>query len=272
MRDTFFNFSHFRKADMQLKNKVAVITGGDSGIGLASAWLFTEEGADVVIVSNNPDSLAAARTRLGSRVIAIEADVTDTRALETAFAEVGRQFGHVDVLFASAGIVSPTPLDATPAQLFERVLKINVAGSFYTVQAALPYLRSGASIILIGSVVATMGIAGFSAYAASKAGLSGMARSLASELTPRGIRVNTLVPGPTRTPIWNSLAPSEEALQSLERDLIRSIPIGSLNDAEEVAQAALFLASDHSRSMQAAEIVIDGGASRAPQGAPAYRS
>jgi NAD(P)-dependent dehydrogenase (short-subunit alcohol dehydrogenase family) len=237
---------------MELKDKVAVITGGDSGIGFAAARLFLEAGADVVLMSNNPD-------------------VTNTGALRAAFAKVGRQFGRIDVLFASAGVVSPTPLEDTSSELFERILRINVAGSFYTVQAALPYLRRGSSVILIGSIVATMGIAGFGAYAASKAGLSGMARALASELTPKGIRVNTLVPGPTRTPIWNTLAPTGSELQELEKNLIRSIPIGRLNDAEEVARAALFLASDHSSAMQAAEIVIDGGASRAPQGAPAYR-
>jgi NAD(P)-dependent dehydrogenase (short-subunit alcohol dehydrogenase family) len=256
---------------MDLNDKVAVITGGDSGIGFASARLFLEAGADVVIMSNNPETLGVAHSQLGDRVVTIEADVTDTKALGSAFAEVGRQFGHIDVLFASAGVVSPTPLDDASSELFERILRINVAGSFYTVQAALPYLRSGSSVILIGSVVATMGIAGFGAYAASKAGLSGMARALASELTPKGIRVNTLVPGPTRTPIWSTIAHTERELQELEKSLIRSIPIGRLNDAEEVAQAALFLASDHSSSMQAAEIVIDGGASRAPQGAPAYR-
>jgi len=256
---------------MELNDKVAVITGGDSGIGFASARLFLEAGADVVIMSNNPETLGVARSQLGAKVVTIETDVTDTQALGAAFAEVGRQFGRIDVLFASAGVVSPTPLANASSELFERILRINVAGSFYTVQAALPYLRSGSSVILIGSIVATMGIAGFGAYAASKAGLSGMARALASELTPKGIRVNTLVPGPTRTPIWNTIAHTEAELQGLEKSLIRSIPIGRLNDAEEVAQAALFLASDHSSSMQAAEIVIDGGASRAPQGAPAYR-
>jgi NAD(P)-dependent dehydrogenase (short-subunit alcohol dehydrogenase family) len=256
---------------MELNNKVAVITGGDSGIGFASARLFLEAGADVVIMSNNPETLDVARSQLGPRVMTIEADVTNTQALGAAFAEIGRQFGRIDVLLASAGVVSPTPLENTSSELFERILRINVAGSFYTVQAALPYLRSGSSVILIGSVVATMGIAGFGAYAASKAGLSGMARALASELTPQGIRVNTLVPGPTRTPIWNTLAHTEKDLRELEKSLIRSIPIGRLNDAEEVAQAALFLASDRSSSMQAAEIAIDGGASRAPQGAPAYR-
>jgi NAD(P)-dependent dehydrogenase (short-subunit alcohol dehydrogenase family) len=256
---------------MELKSKVAVITGGDSGIGFASARLFVEAGANVVVMSNNSETLGAARLQLGGSVVTIEADVTDTRALAAAFAEVGREFGHIDVLFASAGVVSPTPLENTSSELFERILRINIAGSFYTVQAALPHFRFGSSVILIGSVVATMGIAGFGAYAASKAGLSGMARALASELTPKGIRVNTLVPGPTRTPIWNTLAHTESELLELEKSLVRSIPIGRLNDAEEVAQAALFLASDHSSAMQAAEIVIDGGASRAPQGAPAYR-
>jgi NAD(P)-dependent dehydrogenase (short-subunit alcohol dehydrogenase family) len=256
---------------MELKDKVAVITGGDSGIGFAAARLFLEAGADVVLMSNNPETLGVARGQLGTKVLTIDADVTNTGALRAAFAKVGRQFGRIDVLFASAGVVSPTPLEDTSSELFERILRINVAGSFYTVQAALPYLRRGSSVILIGSIVATMGIAGFGAYAASKAGLSGMARALASELTPKGIRVNTLVPGPTRTPIWNTLAPTGSELQELEKNLIRSIPIGRLNDAEEVARAALFLASDHSSAMQAAEIVIDGGASRAPQGAPAYR-
>lgn len=256
---------------MELNDKVAVITGGDSGIGFASARLFLEAGADVVIMSNNPETLSVARSQLGAKVVTIAVDVTDTKALGAAFAEVGRQFGRIDVLFASAGVVSPTPLEGASSELLERILRINVAGSFYTVQAALPYFRSGSSVILIGSVVATMGISGFGAYAASKAGLSGMARALASELTPKGIRVNTLVPGPTRTPIWGTIAHTERELQELEKSLIRSIPIGRLNDAEEVAQAALFLASDHSSSMQAAEIVIDGGASRAPQGAPAYR-
>ena len=256
---------------MQLKDKVAVITGGDSGIGLASARLFLEEGANVILMSNNADTLHAARGQLGAKVVTIEADVTNANALVDAFTEAGRQFGHIDVLLASAGVVSPTPLDNTPSDLVERILRINVAGSFYTVQAALPHLRSGSSVILIGSVVATMGIGGFGIYAASKAGISGMARALASELTPKGIRVNTLVPGPTRTPIWNTIVQTETQLQELEKSLIRSIPIGRLNDAEEVAQAALFLASDYSSSMQAAEMVIDGGASRAPQGAPAYR-
>ncbi|KXU82787.1 short-chain dehydrogenase [Paraburkholderia monticola] len=257
---------------MQLENKVAVITGGDSGIGLSSARLFLDEGAHVVILSNSRETLRTAREQLGSGVMAVEADVTDRKALDLAFAQVGRHFQHIDILFANAGIVCSTPLEDTSGDLFARVLTINVAGSFYTVQAALPYLRAGASIILIGSIVATMGVAGFSAYAASKAGISGMARALASELAPRGIRVNTLVPGPTRTPIWNSIAHTEAEFQALEKNLLRTIPIGRLNEADEIAQAALFLASDRSSSMQASEIVIDGGASRAPQGAPVYRT
>ncbi|TDN69941.1 SDR family oxidoreductase [Paraburkholderia sp. BL10I2N1] len=255
---------------MQLKDKVAVITGGDSGIGLACARLFLAEGADVAIISNNSETLSAAQNQLGANVMAIQADVTIPKTLGAAFAEVGDRFGHIDVLFAGAGVASTTPLDGASVETVERVLTINIAGSFYTVQAALPHLRSGASIILVGSVMSTMGYAGFGVYAASKAGISGMARSLASELTPRGIRVNTLVPGATRTPIWNSLAQTEAQVQEIEQGLIRSIPIGRLNNAEEVAHAALFLASDRSSSMRAAELVIDGGATGAPQGAPVY--
>jgi NAD(P)-dependent dehydrogenase (short-subunit alcohol dehydrogenase family) len=255
---------------MQLKNKVAVITGGDSGIGLACAHLFLAEGADVAIISNNTTTLSAAKKVLGDSVMAIQADVTVPKTLSAAFAEIGHQFGHVDVLFSGAGIAANTPLDGASAETVERVLLINVAGSFYTVQAALPYLRQGSSIILMGSIMSTQGYAGLGIYAASKAGISGMSRSLASELTPRGIRVNTLVAGATQTAIWNSLAQTEAQAQEIKQGVARSIPIGRLNTADEVAQAALFLASDHSSTVLAAELVIDGGTTGAPQGAPAY--
>ena len=255
---------------MLLKERVAVITGGDSGIGFASARLFLKEGAKVVIMSNNADTLRLAREHLEAEVMTIETDVTEIDDLAIAFTDVGRRFGRIDVLLASAGVVSPTPVTGSSSELVERILRTNIAGSFYTVQAALPYLRSGASIVLIGSVVATMGVAGFGIYAASKAGISGMARALASELTPKGIRVNSLIPGPTHTPIWSTIAHSEPDLQELEKSLVRSIPIGRFNEVDEVARAALFLASENSSSMQAAEMVIDGGASNAPLGAPAY--
>ncbi|HVI90727.1 MAG TPA: SDR family oxidoreductase [Dongiaceae bacterium] len=255
---------------MRLKNKVAVITGGDSGIGLACAHLFLAEGANVAIISNNPNALSTAKNQLRGNVIAIQADVTVPKAMSAAFAEIGRQFGHVDVLFSGAGIAANTPLDGASAETVERLLSINIAGSFYTVQAALPHLRPGSSVILVGSIMSTQGYAGLGIYAASKAGISGMSRSLASELTPRGIRVNTLVAGATQTAMWNSLAQTEDQAQEVKLGVARTIPIGRLNTADEVAQAALFLASDQSSTIHAAELVIDGGTTGAPHGAPVY--
>lgn len=256
---------------MRLEDKVAVITGGDSGIGLACARLFLAEGAKVAIISNNNKTLEAAKLQLGAGVLAIMADVTAPEALNTAFKEVGERFGHVDILFSGAGIAASTPLEGTSAQTVERVLSINVAGSFYTVQAALPYLRSGASVIFMGSIMSTQGYAGLGIYAASKAGVAGMARSLASELTPRGIRVNTLVAGGTQTPVWNGLVETEAQAEQVKEGVAKTIPLGRLNTADEVAQAALFLASDQSSTIHAAELVVDGGTSGAPHGAPVYQ-
>ncbi|WP_210163843.1 SDR family oxidoreductase [Rhizobium favelukesii] len=253
-----------------MENKVVAITGGDSGIGLACARLFLAEGADVAIISNNPKTLESAKLQLGANVLAVKADVTAPETLRTAFEEISQRFGHVDVLFSGAGIAANTPLEGASAETVERVLSINLAGSFYTVQAALPYLRSGSSVILMGSIMATQGYAGLAIYAASKAGLGGMARSLATELTPRGIRVNTLVAGATQTAIWNGLVETEAQAQQVKDSVAKTIPLGRLNTADEVAQAALFLASDQSSTVHAAELVVDGGTSGAPHGAPVY--
>ncbi|KQT68987.1 MULTISPECIES: SDR family NAD(P)-dependent oxidoreductase [unclassified Aureimonas] len=251
---------------MRLRNKVAVITGGDSGIGLASATLFRAEGAKVAIISNNARTLAAAQAHLGAEVLAIEADVTVPETLTAAMERIGQRFGHVDVLLPAAGIASPSPLGATTAQTVDRVLSINLSGTFYTVQAALPYLRPGASIILMGSIMGSIGPAGLSIYAASKAGIVGMARSMACELTPKGIRVNTIVAGATETAIWNGLADTPVEARQMMDGIAKTVPIGRLNTTEEVAEVALFFASDQSRTVHAAELVVDGGCVGAPAG------
>jgi NAD(P)-dependent dehydrogenase (short-subunit alcohol dehydrogenase family) len=256
---------------MRLKGKTAVITGGNSGIGLATARLFVAEGARVAIIGRNQQTLDAAAKELGDGAIALNADVSDYAAMEKALAEAHGRLGDFDVLFANAGIGRNTPAGGTEARVFEEVLRVNVTAVFFTVQAALPYLKNGASIVFNGSVIGVAGAATYSAYAASKAGVRAMARSLASELSPRGIRVNVVVPGGTRTPIWSRQAPTEQAMATLERRLSTQIPLGRLAEPEEIAKAVLFLGSDDSSYVQGAELVVDGGATGAPFGAPIYR-
>ncbi|MFC5452586.1 SDR family NAD(P)-dependent oxidoreductase [Paenibacillus aestuarii] len=254
----------------KLNGKVAFITGGNSGIGLATAKLFVAEGAKVVITGRNQTTLSSVAEELGANVLAIKADAADPASMENAVSSGVATFGKLDIVFANAGIAAaPTPLGSTELSVFEEILKVNVTGVFFTVQAALPYLKEGASVILTGSTLATNGGPERSAYAASKGAVSSMTRVLASELSPRGIRVNTLVPGATRTPIWGKSKPEEAA--RLEAALAPAIPLQRMADPEEVAKVALFLASDDSSYVQGTEIVVDGGAAAAPLGAPIYR-
>jgi NAD(P)-dependent dehydrogenase (short-subunit alcohol dehydrogenase family) len=256
---------------MRLANKAALITGGNSGIGLATARLFIAEGARVAITGRNQATLDAAAKEFGRNLLALKVDTTDVAAMESAVARIAEKFGNLDVVFANAGIGAATPLGKTTLPAFDGVLRTNLTAVFFTVQAALPYLNPGASVILNGSNVSALGSPGYSAYAASKAGVRAMARVLASELSARGIRVNVVTPGATYTPIWNSVAPTPEAFAALEAHIVRGIPLGRFGQADEVAKTVLFLASDDASHLQAAEIVVDGGAADAPAGAPIYR-
>ncbi|UKS28926.1 glucose 1-dehydrogenase [Paenibacillus sp. HWE-109] len=251
----------------KLDGKVAFITGGNSGIGLATAKLFVAEGAKVVITGRNQVTLDAALEELGTvNGFAVQADTTDPASLEKAVAAAVERFGELDVVFANAGISGHTPVGGTELSVFEEILKINVTGVFFTVQAALPYLKPQASVILNSSVLAGAGSPGWSAYAASKGAISSMARVMVSELSPRGIRVNTISPGATRTPIWGQ----PEGLAQIESKLTRSIPLNRLGEPDEIANVALFLASDAAAFVQGAEISVDGGAGSSPFGAPIY--
>jgi NAD(P)-dependent dehydrogenase (short-subunit alcohol dehydrogenase family) len=257
---------------MRLANKTALITGGNSGIGLATARLFVAEGAKVTITGRNRETLAAAAQELGPNALAVEADATDIAATEAAIKRAVDKFGKLDVLFANAGIPGNTPLGGTTLAAFEQVLKTNITAVFFTVQAALPHLADGASIILNGSVISVLGSPGYSAYAASKAGVRAMARVMASELSPRGIRVNVVAPGAARTPIWKRSAPTAEAFAALEQRVSRTTPLGRIADADHIAKTVLFLASDDAAHVQSAEIFVDGGATGSPAGAPIYRT
>jgi NAD(P)-dependent dehydrogenase (short-subunit alcohol dehydrogenase family) len=259
------------EALVRLANKTAFITGGNSGIGLATARLFVAEGAKVAITGRNQARLEAAARELGPNALALVADTNDIAATEQAIRRTVEKFGKLDIVFANAGIPGHTPIGTTTVEAFESVIRTNITSVFFTVQSAAPHLNDGASIILNGSVISVLGNPGYAAYAASKAGVRAMSRVMASELSPRGIRVNVVAPGAARTPIWNGAAPTAEAYAALDKRISRSIPLGRLGEAEEVAKTVLFLASDDASNIQGAEIFVDGGSTGAPAGAPIYR-
>jgi NAD(P)-dependent dehydrogenase (short-subunit alcohol dehydrogenase family) len=256
---------------MRLANKTALITGGNSGIGLSTAKLFVAEGARVAITGRDPAKLETAAKELGPNALAIVADATDIAATERAVAKAVEKFGKLDIVFANAGISAGTPVGGTSLETFEAVLRTNVTAVFFTVQAAVRHLNDGGSIILNGSVISVLGNPGYAAYAASKAGVRAMARVMASELSPRRIRVNVVSPGGTSTPIWNRVAPTPDAIVALEKRVSQTIPLGRFGKVDEVAKTVLFLASDDASNIQGAEIFVDGGATASPAGAPIFR-
>ena len=256
---------------MRLANKTALITGGNSGIGLTTARLFVKEGAKVAITGRDRTKLEAAAKELGPNAIALVADATDVAATEKAVAQAAERLGKLDIVFANAGISASTPLGGTSLEAFESVLRTNVTAVFFTVQAAVPHMRDGGSVILNGSVISVLGNPTYAAYAASKGAVRAMSRVMASELSPRGIRVNVVSPGGTSTPIWNRTAPTPEAVVALEARIAKAIPLGRFGKPEEVAKTVLFLASDDASNVQGAEIFVDGGATASPAGAPIFR-
>jgi len=267
----WFNNATTWEGVVRLANKTALITGGNSGIGLATARLFVAEGARVAITGRNRETLDAAAKEFGPRALALVADVTDIAATEAAINQAAEKLGKFDIVFANAGIAGRTPAGSASPVVFEQVLQTNVTAVFFTVQSALPHLRDGASIIFNGSVISQLGNPGYAAYAASKAGVRGMARVLASELSPRRIRVNVVSPGASRTPIWNGAAPTPDAFAAFEKRASSVIPLGRIGEPEEVAKTVLFLASDDASNIQGAELFVDGGATASPAGAPIFR-
>jgi NAD(P)-dependent dehydrogenase (short-subunit alcohol dehydrogenase family) len=256
---------------MRLANKTALITGGNSGIGLATARLFVAEGAKVTITGRNKETLGEAAKELGPNALAVAADANDIAATEAAIKKAAEKFGKLDIVFANAGIPGDTPLGATSLEAFEKVIRTNITSVFFTVQSALPFLNDGASIILNGSVISVLGNPGYSAYAASKAGVRAMARVMASELSPRGIRVNVVAPGAIRTPIWGAAIATPEAEKAFEARIARTTPLGRIGEPEHIAKTVLFLASDDAAHIQGQELFVDGGATASPAGAPIFR-
>lgn len=243
----------------KLEGKVAVITGGNSGIGRAITQEFTQQGAHVTIFGRNQTTLDETKTLIGNGTLAIQGDVTNLEDLDRLFESTANQLGKIDVLVVNAGVAKVSPLSDTTEAFFDQVSNINFKGAFFTVQKALPYLNDGASIILVSSVVNIKGFPGFSVYSATKAAVRSLSRSWASELSERGIRVNTLSPGPIETPIFDKMGLPQEALDGFAEGMIQQVPLGRFGKPEEMAKAALFLASADSSYVQGAELSADGG-------------
>lgn len=243
----------------RLNGKIAVITGGNSGIGLASAIRFAAEGAQVIIVGRRQEQLNAALQQIGHDAIAIQADISSLDDLDRVYAEVKATKGRIDVLFANAGLGDFQPLGAITEESFDRTFGINVKGTLFTVQKALPLMSTGGSVILTGSTTGTMGTPAFSVYSASKAALRNFARSWALDLKGTGIRVNVISPGPISTPGLDlALAPTGQA-EAIVDGMVAQLPVGRIGQPEDVAAAALFLASDESSFMTGSEMFVDGG-------------
>ncbi|MFM0419754.1 SDR family oxidoreductase [Paraburkholderia aromaticivorans] len=256
---------------MRFNGKTALVTGGNSGIGFVTAKRLIAEGARVVITGRDSAKLDQAVSELGENALGVKANLDDEAEIGALFEQIKSTFGSLDIVFANAGISGPTPLGGTTAAAFEAILRTNLTAVFLTVQASLPLMSEGGAVVLNGSVMRELGSPGSAAYSATKAGITGMAKVFASELVQRGIRVNTVIPGGTRTPIWTRGARAGATLDGTEQALAPRVPMARLAAPEEVAAAVLFLASDDASGMTGAEIVVDGGTTGAPWGAPIFR-
>ena len=246
----------------RLQGKTAVITGGTSGIGLATAKRFVAEGAYVFIAGRRQAELDMAIDEIGGAVSGVQSDIASLDDLDRLFALVREMRGGLDIVFANAGVGEVAPLGMITEEQFDRTFGINVRGTLFTVQKALPLMKAGGSIILTGSTTGSKGTPAFSVYSATKAAIRNFARSWALDLKDSGIRVNVLSPGSTSTPGLHGLASTPEEGKSLVAGLVAQTPLGRIGLPEEIAAVALFLASDDSSFMTGAEVFVDGGAAQ----------
>ena len=247
------------KMSNRLEGKVAVITGGNSGIGLATAKEFAHQGAQVVLLVRTQEKLDKALTEIGHHAVGYIGDVTDLNSIESLYTNVAKEFGKVDIVFASAGVVGPTILEDTDDAAFSRIADINFKGSFFTVKYAMPYLNKGASVILVSSCLNEMGMEGISVYNATKAAVRSLARSFTPELMKVGARVNVLSPGPVETPVHTNRGLSDEEAAEVWDMFASKLPAGRVGTPQEMAKTALFLASDDSSFMFGSDLQADGG-------------
>lgn len=243
----------------KLDSKIAIVTGGSSGIGLAIAERFIAEGATVYITGRRQAELEAAGTQLGEKAKVVQGDVADLVSLDHVFETVRQAEGRLDVLVANAGVIASSPIETASEEHFDRMFDINVKGTYFTLQKALPLMRDGGSVILVSSCLSAKGMAGHSVYNATKAAVRSLVRTAAAELVARGIRVNTLSPGPVDTPIIEGQVGSPEAAAEFRRQAASHVPLGRIGRPQELAAAALFLACDESSFSTGTDLVVDGG-------------
>lgn len=243
----------------RFEGKVAVVTGGNSGIGLATAKRFQEEGARVAISGRSRKTLDEAVKTIGNGVLAVQADVSKLDEVDNLYAEISKKLGKIDVLFVNAGVAKFAPLAQTSESTYDEQFDINIKGAYFTIQKALPLLNDGASIILNTSVADSKGTAGASAYSATKAALRSLARTAAAELAERGIRVNTVAPGPIVTPIFERTGLPKEAVDEFAKGIVDQVPMKRFGQPEEVAGVVAFLASRDASYITGVEINVDGG-------------
>jgi NAD(P)-dependent dehydrogenase (short-subunit alcohol dehydrogenase family) len=244
----------------RLEGKVAVVTGGNSGIGLATAKRLQQEGARVAISGRSRKTLDEAVRAIGNGVLAVQADVANLSELDKLYAEVSQKLGKIDVLFVNAGVAKFAPLAETSESMYDEQFDINIKGAYFTIQKALPLLNDGASIILNTSVADSKGNVGISAYSATKAALRSLARTAAAELVGRGIRVNAVAPGPIVTPIFGRTGLPQETVDEWAKAIVERVPMKRFGQPEEVAATVAFLASQDASYITGVEINVDGGA------------
>jgi NAD(P)-dependent dehydrogenase (short-subunit alcohol dehydrogenase family) len=243
----------------RFKDKVAVVTGGNSGIGLATAKAFVQEGAKVAITGRSDDTLKAAQKTLGAETLVIKADMSRVAEIQTAMDQIGKKFGRIDALFVNAGIGKFVPFEEVTEQFFDETMATNLKGLFFTVQKAAPLLSKGGAVVLNASVNAHLGMPGSSVYGASKAAVVNLAKTLSADLLGRGVRVNVVSPGPITTPILDRMGLPEKETREIKENITARVPLKRFGRPEEIASAVLYLSSPESAYIVGTELVVDGG-------------
>jgi len=243
----------------RFKDKVAGVTGGNSGIGLAAAKAFVREGAKVAITGRSDTTLKAAQKELGPDVLVIKADMSRVPEIAAAMARIKDRFGRIDALFVNAGIGRFVPFEDVTEEFFDETMATNLRGAFFTIQKAVPLLSRGAAVVLNASINAHMGMPGSSVYGASKAAVVNLAKTVSADLLQRGVRVNVVSPGPVTTPILDRMGLPEEQTRQIKERITEQVPLKRFGHPDEIAAAVLYLSSSESAFVVGTELVVDGG-------------